>query len=99
AESSSYLATQAGTYYVEVFNRNFCTNTSDTVYLAFDSVPTASIAALDTFYCITASAVTPSGTPAGGTFLLDNDTVSTFDPATAGLGLHTVSYNYTTAQV
>ncbi|MBC7861769.1 MAG: metallophosphoesterase family protein, partial [Bacteroidia bacterium] len=45
--------------------------------------------------CINAGTITLAGTPAGGTFSGPGVTGTTFDPATAGAGTHTISYSYT----
>ncbi len=48
--------------------------------------------------CVYNSAITLAGaSPAGGTFSGTGVTGSSFDPATAGLGSHTITYMYTDA--
>src|SRR5690606_908922 len=47
--------------------------------------------------CVDGAAITLAGTPAGGTFSGPGVTGTTFDPATAGIGTHTITYNYTDA--
>ncbi|PSJ76097.1 hypothetical protein C7N43_15585 [Sphingobacteriales bacterium UPWRP_1] len=46
-------------------------------------------------YCIDETAVTLTGTPAGGTFSGSSISGNSFDPATAGTGVHTITYDYT----
>jgi gliding motility-associated-like protein len=48
-------------------------------------------------YCINAAAVTLSGTPAGGTFSGAGIVGNIFDPTTAGIGAHSINYDYTAA--
>ncbi len=45
--------------------------------------------------CIDAAVITLTGTPGGGTFSGAGVSGSTFDPALAGAGTHTITYNYT----
>jgi hypothetical protein len=47
---------------------------------------------LSSFYCKNAPAVTLTGTPSGGTFTVDGNPVSVFDPASLSSGMHTVIY-------
>src|SRR5690606_25359489 len=47
--------------------------------------------------CVNATPVTLAGTPAGGVFSGPGVTGTTFDPATAGVGSHTITYDYTDA--
>lgn len=54
-----------------------------------------SLTGIDPEYCADASGITMIGSPAGGVFSGAGVTGDTFDPATAGPGLHTISYSYT----
>ncbi len=45
--------------------------------------------------CVNDTAITLSGTPAGGTFSGTGVTGNSFNPATAGVGTHTITYTYT----
>src|SRR5690606_13345059 len=47
--------------------------------------------------CLDAAALTLAGNPAGGIFSGPGVTGNSFDPATAGEGTHTITYNYTDA--
>jgi hypothetical protein len=47
---------------------------------------------LDTIYCESDSVVIMIGIPSGGTFSGNGVTGSTFNPASAGAGIHTISY-------
>ena len=95
SDTNSIISTQTGTYYVQVVGVNFCTNTSDSVYIEFNPVPAATINALDSIYCDNDVADTLTASPAGGYFTIDGDTAFVFDPVSAGLGQHTVQYFYT----
>lgn len=54
-----------------------------------------SISGLGDVYCADDNSVTLSGTPTGGTFSGIGMTSNTFNPAIAGAGTHTITYNYT----
>ncbi|MCC7222491.1 MAG: choice-of-anchor L domain-containing protein [Chitinophagales bacterium] len=54
-----------------------------------------SISGLGDVYCADDNSVTLSGTPTGGTFSGIGMTGNVFDPAIAGVGTHTITYNYT----
>ena len=56
--------------------------------------PTMDIQGLDPAYCLSQSAVTMTGLPTGGTFSGPGVTGNQFDPATAGLGTHTITYSW-----
>ncbi|MFY7826577.1 MAG: cellulose binding domain-containing protein [Flectobacillus sp.] len=51
-----------------------------------------SINNLSNFYCKNAPSVTLSGTPSGGTFTVDGNSVSVFDPSALSAGVHNVIY-------
>ncbi|TAG00490.1 MAG: gliding motility-associated C-terminal domain-containing protein [Cytophagia bacterium] len=70
-----------------------CSNTlSKTVVI--NVKPTLNIVGLNTFYCVNSPIVNLSATPIGGTFTINNITATNFNPATLGVGNHTVKYNY-----
>ncbi|MCW3085680.1 MAG: hypothetical protein JWP12_3046 [Bacteroidetes bacterium] len=69
-------------------------NTSDTVLITIDSTYNSTIAQPPSI-CISGSPVTLNAATGGGTWSgtgITNTTTGTFDPATAGLGAHVVSY-------
>ncbi|HRI26593.1 MAG TPA: choice-of-anchor L domain-containing protein [Chitinophagales bacterium] len=55
---------------------------------------TPEILGLAATYCVDASAVTLSGNPEGGTFSGAGISGNSFDPATAGVGTHIITYDY-----
>ena len=96
ADSSTFLALQEGSYGVTVYDTAFCSAVANPVYLTFDSVPVASITTIiDTLYCVNHASVSLSGNPSGGTFYLDGNTITSFDPAAAGVGMHSIVYQFT----
>jgi len=51
-------------------------------------------------YCVSAAASALTASPTGGTFSgigITDAAAGTFDPATAGVGTHTITYTYTDA--
>jgi len=79
------------------------TNTTSGCAVVLDSVltiivnpiPTVTLAPLDNYINIHANAISLTGSPEGGTFSGSGISGSTFNPASAGLGRKTISYNYT----
>ncbi len=88
---ASYTPTAAGTYYVT--NTDGCENTDYvTVTVSVISKPIVSITGLNASYCAGATMFTLQGTPTAGTFTIDGEIVTQFDPSTLGVGVHTVVY-------
>ncbi|RYF78260.1 MAG: hypothetical protein EOO39_01910, partial [Cytophagaceae bacterium] len=75
-------------------NSNGCTNTT-TQSVTVNPLPVVSITGLATAYCRDAATVTLTGTPAGGSFTVDGNSATQFNPGTIALGAHTVRYVYT----
>jgi gliding motility-associated-like protein len=76
-------------------NANGCSG-SDQADIQVYALPTVN-AGGDQAVCVDAAAVALAGTPTGGTFTGPGVTANTFNPATAGVGSHTITYNYTDA--
>ncbi|MGV3598192.1 MAG: gliding motility-associated C-terminal domain-containing protein [Bacteroidota bacterium] len=70
-----------------------CTATDTVDFTIY--MPTASIDNLGGQYCPAAPSFKLKGTPAGGIFTINGVQDSVFNPATLGLGTHTVIYAYT----
>jgi len=74
---------------------NNCTN-SNTVDIEVNDLPTVAVSGGP--FCIDAIPMDLVGSPTGGTFSGDGITdasAGTFDPAIAGVGMHTITYTYT----
>ena len=56
------------------------------------------IIGLDSTYCINDPSVVLTGSPGGGTFSGPGMTGSTFSPAAAGVGVHTIEYTLVAAE-
>jgi len=72
---------------------NGCVN-SDDQSVNVTTLPLVTFSGLDTAYCLDAVAVTLSGVPSGGVFTGPGISGSTFDPAIAGVGTHSINYAY-----
>jgi len=75
-------------------NGSGCTNTTSQT-VTVNPQPTLAFVGLLPQYCVNASPVTLSATPAGGTFTGAGVTGNTLNPALAGVGTHTITYSYT----
>jgi hypothetical protein len=84
------------TYTVTGTDANGCTNTATTTVIV-NPLPTVTGTPSTTSACLPDAPVALTGTPAGGTWSGTGVTGSSFSPATAGLGAHTVMYTYTDA--
>jgi len=73
---------------------NGCVNSATTVITVLP-IPNVTIKSPVTTICIDGGAFKLSGAPYGGIFSGDGISDSTFDPSSAGIGAHTISYFYT----
>ncbi len=88
--------TAAGTYTVLASRSETCTATmTGSASVSINPLPVVSITGLAASYCKNAASVTLSGSPAGGSFTIDNQAATTFDPASLSVGPHSVGYSYT----
>ncbi|MCH8904253.1 MAG: T9SS type A sorting domain-containing protein [Bacteroidetes bacterium] len=84
----------AGTYFDSLTTSKGCDSVISTVLIVNFS-PSVSFIGLDTSYCTTDAAATLTAIPPGGSFSGTGITGTQFDPATAGVGTHTITYSYT----
>ncbi len=73
---------------------NNCTNT-DTNSTVVNALPIISFAGLDADYCIDGTSSTLVGTPTGGSYSGAGILGANFDPATADVGTHDITYSFT----
>jgi len=74
-----------------------CVSPRQPVTAVVTQPPAVTFTGLDTVYQVSDSPVTLNGTPAGGVFSGNGISGNMFDPFTAGVGLHTITYRYTDA--
>lgn len=86
--------TTSGTYWVAVTDGNGCTGT-DTVNVAINTPPVATLTASDNSVCIDDANVTLTTAPAGGILNGSGVTGNQFDPTVAGIGTQLITYIYT----
>lgn len=72
---------------------NGCSNSTTTI-INVNALPTPSINSVSDL-CETDAAITLVGTPSGGSFSGPGASGTSFDPSMAGVGSHTISYDYT----
>ncbi len=97
-DNDSLTINQGGSYYVIATNSGGCSTTSDAVRVIYAGPPALSFSGLDTFYCVYYGQAHLIGNPIGGAFSGPGITgVGNlyFDPALAGEGDFTITYNYT----
>ncbi len=76
---------------VVVSSGGSCSSTA-TVSVMVNPVPKPTITSLASSYCKNADAITLTGTPTGGQFMVDEQAVAQLDPASLSVGNHTVRY-------
>jgi gliding motility-associated-like protein len=86
-QTTTYTATVSG-------GNSFCSGSTADVTVFVDAA-NSYFTGLDSSYCINSSAVTLNGNyDPYGTFSGDGISGNTFDPASAGVGQHTITYTY-----
>lgn len=90
----SFIPTSTATYTVTGTDVNGCENTAD-ITVTVNPLPTVTLNPAGDSLCLNNGMVALNGMPTGGTYTGTGVSGTDFDPATAGLGMHTVSYDYT----
>jgi hypothetical protein len=93
--SQTCSVSQTGIYRVTLTDANNCTAVSDSEIITVNSLPNVSVQPNSDTLCNTANPLQLTGSPAGGTFTGNGITGNQFSPATAGSGLHGITYVYT----
>jgi hypothetical protein len=93
AKDSTITVTKSGVYTVTVFNATGCFQKSEAVTVTVHD-PTPITAIADRQICINFGLTALVASPAGGKFTGSGMTQSVFNPATAGIGKHTILYTY-----
>ncbi len=84
--------TQTITY---VFTDEYACTNSATDQIIVNPLPVVSISGVTNPYCVSNPALQFTLSPAGGTLSGPGVTGTSFDPATAGVGTHTLTYSFT----
>ncbi len=84
-----------GSYTVTYTDGNGCSAISATTNVTVNTNPTVTMTPLTTVCVYNNASPLTGGTPAGGTYSGTGVTGGNFDPATAGIGTHTITYTYT----
>ncbi len=66
----------------------------DSVYVSVYPPPNMSISGLNNSYCVTDAAATLTGSPTPGEFSGPGISGNTFNPSSAGVGTHTITYHH-----
>jgi hypothetical protein len=97
ATSSTYAASEAGNYKVEVTRTGAPASVSEIITIQLYIVPVLTASAAFNELCADAAfPIALTGSPLGGSFSGTNVTDSNFDPYLLPAGDYTVAYNYTT---
>lgn len=81
------------TYTVTVTGEGGCPDTDDVVVTVYET-PAVSVLTPDMTVCSNSGPVQLDGTPSGGTFTGPGVSNNTFNPAVAGVGQHSIVYEY-----
>ncbi len=81
------------TYVVTGIDANGCTASEQVIVYVYPET-TGTISGLNATYFTNSASSNMSGTPAGGTFSGPGVAGNVFDPAFAGIGTHTITYNF-----
>jgi hypothetical protein len=99
ATSRSISATETGIYYCDITSPNgLCSRRSDSVNLTFVPYPTVTLDSLSAINPLAQPRTLTGGLPVGGTYSGPGVTNGIFNPAVAGLGIHTITYSYSTPE-
>lgn len=89
-------AVSTGTYSVTVSNGGNCTS-SDQIAVTINPIPSVNLTGLPSSSCSNGTAISLNASPSGGVFAGPGVSSNSFNPATAGVGTHTIFYSYTNA--
>lgn len=90
----AFSPTTSTAYTVTGADANGCSNTA-MITIAVNPLPTVSMTAIPQVCVYNAAFDLTNGSPAGGTYSGTGVSSGQFDPATAGVGTHTITYSYT----
>ncbi len=90
----AFTPTVTDTYTVTGTDANGCSNT-DVATVTVNALPTVTAIAAMNMVCLDDAVVALTGSPVGGTWSGPGVTAMSFDPMTAGSGIHTTVYSFT----
>ncbi|MGA0559301.1 gliding motility-associated C-terminal domain-containing protein [Larkinella sp. VNQ87] len=97
--TASREVAQAGTYQVRITDGNGCQGLSNAITLTIIPRPVMQFDSLAPVCVSQATGIPLAASPAGGTFAGPGVNGNLFDPSKAGVGLHTITYTYTSAGI
>jgi hypothetical protein len=95
AITQTIVVSSTGNYYVDVTTGAGC-SASDSIMVTVNTPPSVTFAPQSNA-CASDPSFTLAGSPAGGTFSGVGVSGNTFSPSAAGVGPHTITYDYTDA--
>lgn len=98
ANGDTLVVTQPGNYSLKVIASPGCESQSPDVYVRFGSPTTTGFTGLPSNTCINYPPISLNGIPAGGVFTGHGITGNTFNPASAGVGFHCITYTFINSQ-
>ncbi|MES2557366.1 MAG: PKD domain-containing protein [Bacteroidota bacterium] len=97
ATTQSVTVTASGNYTVTFTNGSGCSATSGQTVVTVNALPTVTFGLLADMCDYSAPVSLTQGSPAGGVYSGNGVSGSLFDPSVAGLGVATLTYDYTDA--
>lgn len=98
ANGDTLIVTQPGNYSLKVMASPTCQSQSSDVYVRFGIPTTTGFTGLPSNSCVNYPPINLNGVPAGGVFTGHGITGNSFNPPTAGVGTHCITYTYINAQ-
>lgn len=95
ATTQGVSATNAGSYTVTYTDGSGCSATSAPTVVTVNALPTVTQSALSTVCVYDSPIALTGGSPASGVYSGTGVATGNFNPATAGIGTHTITYTYT----
>ena len=90
----AFAPTTTTAYTVTGIDANGCSNT-DIINISVNPLPSVSMTTIPQLCVYDVAFELTGGTPAGGTYAGNGVSNNQFDPATAGVGSHSITYSYT----
>jgi hypothetical protein len=89
------MPSQTTNYNVYATDGNNCISDTSSILITVNPLPNVSFSGLALMNCLNDSLISLTGSPAGGNFAGTGTIGNNFDPSIAGIGIHSVIYNYT----